>query len=211
MTQRDRSIWIFAAVAPTLLVVVAVSQWYRVSAQRLTPWKGGGFGMFSTVESRGARFVRCYLARQQGDETMQLRVPVPPEWRELEVRLMYMPNEDNAAALAHRMAGAVWVEADPEAEPAPAGDTGTGQPAAEGDSADAGHAPPPAPWVRGLSSSRDLGDGVPVDYDHVIVEAWTSSFDNTSGQMKAREVVEVTAPRRTEAVAQAKTQRSKEE
>jgi hypothetical protein len=38
-----------------LLLTVAVAHAWRVAVQDLTPWKGGGFGMFSTVDSCGGR------------------------------------------------------------------------------------------------------------------------------------------------------------
>lgn len=35
---------------PVLLTVVALMQIYNVNANNLTPWKGGGFGMFASID-----------------------------------------------------------------------------------------------------------------------------------------------------------------
>jgi hypothetical protein len=49
----------YAVVAmPAVLVAVALLQMVRVAVNDMTPWKGGGFGMFSTVDSLTNRVVR---------------------------------------------------------------------------------------------------------------------------------------------------------
>jgi hypothetical protein len=50
-----------AGFAPALLVVVAVLQIGLTQFADLTPWLGGGFGMFSTLDSPGARHVHAFL------------------------------------------------------------------------------------------------------------------------------------------------------
>jgi hypothetical protein len=42
-----------------LLVAVALHQLWLASTSALSPWCGGGFGMFSTLDSRGARVLRA--------------------------------------------------------------------------------------------------------------------------------------------------------
>lgn len=37
------------AIIPTILVLVSAAQYYQVKTNNLTPWKGGGFGMYSTM------------------------------------------------------------------------------------------------------------------------------------------------------------------
>lgn len=46
MSRRTR--WV---AIPLIMIAVASIQVYRVAAFQLTPWKGGGFGMFSTTDS----------------------------------------------------------------------------------------------------------------------------------------------------------------
>ena len=55
----SRLFWRRVFLAPVCLCAVAALHLYRVSACRQTPWKGGGFGMFSTVDSEDSRFLRC--------------------------------------------------------------------------------------------------------------------------------------------------------
>jgi hypothetical protein len=43
-----------------LLLLVAVNQFRLVKQRELTPWKGGGFGMFSTTDARNARALRIF-------------------------------------------------------------------------------------------------------------------------------------------------------
>src|SRR5918993_690761 len=48
-------------VAPVLLVAVAVQQIILSSAFHLSPWTGGGFGMFSSVDTFATRVLRGVL------------------------------------------------------------------------------------------------------------------------------------------------------
>lgn len=182
MTSNDqRNAWL-ARIAPILLTAVALTQWLHVREERLTPWKGGGFGMFSTVDSRGARFVRCFLARRQGGELHALQIEVPGAWGEHLDQLAYMPTEERASELARLLATGDWVERPPAA---------VGQLAVDSSVS----LVPPAAWVRGLAGGDRYGPGIPIDFDLVIVQAWTSSYDDASNQMTARKLVQVTAPR----------------
>jgi hypothetical protein len=60
----------YAFVAPLVLIGIACLQLYLAHSHHLTPWKGGGFGMFSTVDSQGARFLRIYLLTAEGEVPM---------------------------------------------------------------------------------------------------------------------------------------------
>ncbi len=40
-----------------LLVIVALAQIWEAKTHNLSPWKGGGFGMFSCIDSPGERFL----------------------------------------------------------------------------------------------------------------------------------------------------------
>lgn len=71
--SKQRS-WL-AVIPVGILLAVASSQVVLTHAIALTSWKGGGFGMFSTVDSRGARFLRVYLVRK-GDDGRNYEIPV---------------------------------------------------------------------------------------------------------------------------------------
>jgi hypothetical protein len=48
-----------------LLLLVAANHFRLVKMRQITPWKGGGFGMFSTVDARNARALKI-LAQVDG-------------------------------------------------------------------------------------------------------------------------------------------------
>lgn len=60
--------------APILLLSsVACWQIVRAHTSELTPWKGGGFGMFSTVDQPATRYVKCFIV--QDGHSHALRIP----------------------------------------------------------------------------------------------------------------------------------------
>lgn len=91
---------------PALLAIVAVVQIVRARTLDLTPWKGGGFGMFSSVDTLDARFLRVYV------ETATEVVPVepPPHMTADVTRVRAMPSQAGLDQLANRLAGLVWLD-----------------------------------------------------------------------------------------------------
>ncbi|HET9333331.1 MAG TPA: hypothetical protein VFQ21_07095 [Gemmatimonadota bacterium] len=83
-------------VPPILLCLVAVVQVYLVKAQELTPWKGGGFGMFSTNDD-GFRRIQVWVEEPGGereiDVTRDLRV----------VRIAAHPTEERLTSVARKI------------------------------------------------------------------------------------------------------------
>jgi len=61
------------ALPPLLLVVVALTQILLVRSAHLSPWKGGGFGMFASIDGLAFRAVRIQVDAPQRSE--QLAVP----------------------------------------------------------------------------------------------------------------------------------------
>jgi hypothetical protein len=93
-----------AALAPLCMVLVAGLHLVRVWTCRQTPWKGGGFGMFSTVDDESARFLRCYLVTDDGD----LPLRVPPAASKAVAELRAAPTQARLDDLARRLAGQAW-------------------------------------------------------------------------------------------------------
>ena len=93
--------------APPLLIVVACLQLYLVHVHHLVPWKGGGFGMFASVDAPAARFWRCYLIT--ADHDVPVRIPESLQPLAGEIRLMPMP--EPMSYLASQLAQATWVPA----------------------------------------------------------------------------------------------------
>lgn len=61
-----------ARIAPWLLVALALAQIVGFYAYGLSPWKGGGFGMFSTNDHGGFRSVRVIELAASGERRVEL-------------------------------------------------------------------------------------------------------------------------------------------
>jgi len=85
-----------------LLVALALAQIGLAFGAQLSPWKGGGFGMFATNDHGAFRTVRVYQIRD-GEER---RLHVPPELRRAELRARELPTEAALRRLAAALAGA---------------------------------------------------------------------------------------------------------
>ncbi len=55
-----------------LLIAVAVHQIYLAKVDQLSPWKGGGFGMFSSTELGASRFVRIFVSAPDRSEELEI-------------------------------------------------------------------------------------------------------------------------------------------
>lgn len=85
------------AVLPvSLLIVVAGIQVMLATTAGLTPWKGGGFGMFSTTDDGGRRYVRIFVSAPERSEEMA----VPPSLSDAAKRAASLPGETQLARLA---------------------------------------------------------------------------------------------------------------
>lgn len=91
--------------APVALVAIALHQIALAHLADLSPWKGGGYGMFSTTDHGDARRLRVFALDGGGER----RVPIPPELVNLTFRVRDLPRERALARLARELA-----EASPE-------------------------------------------------------------------------------------------------
>ena len=90
-------------VAPAVLLGVAATQVYHVRANGLTVWRGGGFGMFSTVDGPSQRLLRAYLL-VQGKE---VPVTVPRDLARLNAVARILPTPDRLRALGAELLAVV--------------------------------------------------------------------------------------------------------
>lgn len=88
-----------ALVAPSLLFALALAQIGAFAAFRLSPWKGGGFGMFSTLDHGAFRQVRVVALGAAGEE----RVAVPEELERLARHVREAPREGNLRRLGEAL------------------------------------------------------------------------------------------------------------
>jgi hypothetical protein len=86
------------------LCLVAGLHAVRVVAYGQTQWKGGGFGMFSTVDSENARFVRAYATTDEGE----LPLAIPDHLDKCVAELRAAPTSAQTQAVARRLAATQW-------------------------------------------------------------------------------------------------------
>lgn len=61
--------------APVIMCLVAAGQFYMAHTSTLTPWKGGGFGMFSSSDHPGARVLTSEGVTTEG-EVVRVTLPL---------------------------------------------------------------------------------------------------------------------------------------
>ena len=149
-----------ACIPSALLCVVALHHAYRVSREGLTPWKGGGFGMFSTIDSGAERFARLSVTTE-GGETLAVQIPV--EYRRQLGRARLLPWAPETAALAADLLRQGWVR--PRSR-APGG-------------------PSASPRLQ-LATRGAPADGQPVRVAAMRIDIYTVSYDPPSHRLSTR-------------------------
>jgi hypothetical protein len=62
----------WAALPAALLLAVAGGQLVLANTASLSPWKGGGFGMFASLDARPFRHVRIFVAAPERSEELDV-------------------------------------------------------------------------------------------------------------------------------------------
>ena len=79
-----------------LLTVVAPRRSSLTQVTMLSPWKGGGFGMFSTLDGRPFRYARMFVRAPERSEELA----VPPSLEELAASVEILPGDPQLDRLA---------------------------------------------------------------------------------------------------------------
>lgn len=164
--------WATIYFAPGVLILVACLQLFLAQTQGLTPWKGGGFGMFSTVDSGGARFLRIYLVT--GSQAAAVQLPASDTYTRLEADLSEFPRQRLLDQLAARLATEKWVPGDYD----PFGTGLAAQPKAD------------QPVYRVAYEGEPLPETGPVALQTLRVELWRYRFDAKTGLIQAYKYME---------------------
>ena len=93
-------------IPPALLVAVALNQLRLVHTDDLDPWKGGGFGMFSTSEGSSARHTHVFIS----ESGREFEFDLPDDLEETEDRVLVLPSEAWLAAFASEIADSAATE-----------------------------------------------------------------------------------------------------
>ena len=91
--KRERS---WAALPAVVLAVVATAQIVLTRVTMLSPWKGGGFGMFATLDGRPFRYVRMFVRAPERSEELA----VPASLEELAASVEILPSDPQLERLA---------------------------------------------------------------------------------------------------------------
>jgi hypothetical protein len=97
VTARSK---VVASLPAALMLLVAAAQTRLVESAQLSPWKGGGFGMFSTTDGGPHRRVRIYL---DAGGSLQSVTPRSSELRELAEKAGTMPTPRMLERLAREI------------------------------------------------------------------------------------------------------------
>jgi hypothetical protein len=79
-----------------LLAFVAATQVTLAKNAGLSPWKGGGFGMFSTTDDAGRRQVRVFVSAPERSE----EIAIPPSLEDAARRAAVLPSDGQLSRLA---------------------------------------------------------------------------------------------------------------
>jgi hypothetical protein len=112
----DRIAAAAARLAPlpaVLLVAVAATQIALARTASLSPWSGGGFGMFSSTDTWSRRHLHAWAIRPG----LRTELEVPDDLREDERRALALPDGPQLRALAARLAAIEREQGDPDAAP----------------------------------------------------------------------------------------------
>jgi hypothetical protein len=82
-----------------LLVLVAGTQVLLARSAALTPWKGGGFGMFSTTDDAARRRVRVFVSAPERSE----EIAIAPSLEDAARRAAALPADYELSRLAERV------------------------------------------------------------------------------------------------------------
>ena len=82
-----------------LLLAIACGQVMLVRTSDLSPWKGGGFGMFSTTDDGGRRQVRVFVSAAERSE----EIAISPSLEDAARRAAILPRDAQLTQLARRV------------------------------------------------------------------------------------------------------------
>ena len=83
-----------------LLTLVAGNQLWLAGSESLSPWSGGGFGMFSSTDSPGHRHLHAFVT----NEGIRREVALPRDLEDAVLRSTTLPTRRRLGVLAAKLA-----------------------------------------------------------------------------------------------------------
>lgn len=93
-------------ITPLIAIAVIANQFYRVETFGLSTWQGGGFGMFSSVDTIYSRFFKIYL--KTGGKTVPVKIKGNFEKQTTIARAE--PTRENLQQLAKTIFESHWIQ-----------------------------------------------------------------------------------------------------
>jgi hypothetical protein len=100
MSQREARVQWFWHIPSVLLILVAANQLRLVSTTALSPWWGGGFGMFATTDGWATRHLHAFAIRLG----VRRELLIPVTFRKEVERALTLPSDANLQAIAREFA-----------------------------------------------------------------------------------------------------------
>jgi len=113
-----------AAIVPMVAVLIFAAQVYRQYAYDLTVWKGGGMGMFASIDGPSTRLIKVFLIAPDG--TLRPIATLPTDLKQRADRAVVEPAESNLRSLASAVNQRHWVLTGMDEVPPPPGIPGEG-------------------------------------------------------------------------------------
>ena len=98
--MRAKALRRIHALPSALLIAVGLQQLFLFETDALSPWSGGGFGMFSSIDAGAARHLHAYQIRPGLHREIQLPVSLHDEAR----RMLTLPSRPRMRAIAQAIA-----------------------------------------------------------------------------------------------------------
>ena len=102
--------------APALLCAVAATQLLAIAQTPLSRWKGGGFGMYSGVDSVRSRWIRALLVTRSGELPVSFErlVEARPDLAHAARNVRSLPDAGSLAQIGRGLqAAGVWADCTP--------------------------------------------------------------------------------------------------
>lgn len=100
---------------PAVLIGIALNQIVLAKTQDLTSWKGGGFGMFASVDSPSTRIIRGYFVIDEVEYLVKVKTLLEDALefeRKIFINTQALPRETDLAKLGEVIQGAAWAIGD---------------------------------------------------------------------------------------------------